>query len=91
MVLREGHICPRGRISIYQYISSVPVHLPNTKGKEPKNDNYVNGAIFVDHAPSYLHIQNQVGLTPVKTFWGEHAAQFGVKLEGFLEDNVPFV
>ena len=47
MVLQKGNICPGDCVSIAQYISSVPIRLPHTTGKDPTNMDYVGGKIFV--------------------------------------------
>ena len=57
IVIHGGNLRPLNRISIYQYISSVPGRLPHTKEKDPRNNKYSRGTIFVDHGSSYSNIK----------------------------------
>jgi hypothetical protein len=95
MVLRRDNLHPGDRVSLDQYISSLPGRLPHTKGKEDKKDKYTGGTIFVDHASSLIHIVNQVGLTSGETLrakkkFEQFADSFGIQIKSYLADNVPF-
>jgi hypothetical protein len=95
MVLRRENLHPGDRVSLDQYISSLPGRLPHTKGKEAKKDKYTGGTIFVDHASSLIHIVNQVGLTSGETLrakkkFEQFAETFGIQIKSYLADNVPF-
>jgi hypothetical protein len=95
LLRRDERLYPGRKVSIDQYISTVPGRLAHTKGKEPKKDKYNGGTIFVDHASAYIHISNQVSLRVGETLRGKHsfekfAALHGIKIEGYRADNVPF-
>jgi hypothetical protein len=95
LLRRDEDLLPGRKVSIDQYISSVPGRLPNTKGKELKKDRYNGGTLFVDHSSAYVHLQHQVSLRVGETLRAKHsfekfAASHGVKISGFRADNVPF-
>ena len=62
MMLHHEHLQPGDCVSLDQYESSTPSHLPHTYGKEKKDDQYNGGTLFVNHASSMLFIQHQVSL-----------------------------
>ncbi len=62
MLLWHGKLQPGAMVSIDQYVSTLPGHLPKTKGKEPKKDKYNGGTLFVDHATTYIYLRHQVSL-----------------------------
>ena len=67
MVLKQHLLKPVDKVSIYQYIYSIPNRLPHTRGKEDATQRYVEGTIFVDHPSGYVFLNHQVGLTADKT------------------------
>ena len=76
----NGYFCDDLRlgdcVSMDQYKSSVPDHLSNTKGKEPKKDRYNEGIILVDHVLSPVFVNNQIFLNIGETLWGkEHTGR----------------
>jgi hypothetical protein len=94
-ILREGDLLPGDAVSIDQYQSSVPGHLPNTKGKEALKDKYNGGTLFYDHATGHIYLENQVSLKAgetIKAKWKfEHAANTcGVIVSKYHADNSPF-
>ena len=50
----HGQILPGSCVSIDQYISGVPGHLPHTQGKEPATSWFHHGTLFADHASSIV-------------------------------------
>jgi transposase InsO family protein len=50
---------PGDRVSLDQYVSSVPGRLAHMYGKEKKRDKMNVGTIFVDHATGHVFIYNQ--------------------------------
>ena len=78
-----------------QYISKTPGRLPHTFGKERKEDKYVGGTIFVDHATGYIFLKHQTSLDAIETVKSKTALEqlsstFGVNIQSFLIDHVPF-
>jgi hypothetical protein len=51
---------PGERVSLNQYVSSVPGCLSHTYGKEKKRDELTGGTIFVNHTNGHVFIYNQV-------------------------------
>jgi hypothetical protein len=49
MAVRRGNLRPGDCVSLDQYKSSYPGHLPHTRGSEPGKDKFVGGTIGVDH------------------------------------------
>jgi hypothetical protein len=53
---------PGDRISLDQYVSSVPGHLAHTYGKEKKRDKLTGGTIFVDHVTGHVSISLSIAV-----------------------------
>jgi hypothetical protein len=70
-MLRRNHLCPGDMVSVDQYVSALPGHLPHTKGEEMKKDQYCGGTIFVDHASSKVFIKHQISLNAGETAMGK--------------------
>ena len=95
MKLKENNLKPGDRVSIDQYISAVPGRLPHTKGKESKNDKFVGGTLFVDHATGFVFVAHQVSLRAGETVQAKRkfeaaAHSMGVSVTSYRADNVPF-
>ena len=95
MSLRRGAMQPGDMVSIDQYVSMLPGHLPHTKGKEPKHQQYNGGTLFVDHATKHIYLQHQVSLQVGDTLRSKHAfeqfaAEHGVTIHAYRADNAPF-
>ena len=95
MRLCQNQLLPGAKVSIDQYISTVPGRLAHTKGKELKREKYVGGTIFVDHCSSYIHASNQVTLragdtVQAKQTFENFATSCGVSIKSYRADNVPF-
>lgn len=86
---------PGQRVSMDQYLSTVPGRLPNTQGKEKKEHKYCGGTIFIDHATKYCRAFHQSALTAEATLLSKHRfendlSEFGIRIRGYLGDNHPF-
>ena len=95
MIRRQNNLQPGDMVSLDQYVSRAPGRLPHTAGKENKKNKYAGGTIFVDHASQYIFLRHQVGLTAAKTLkakiaYEQMSESCGVKIKGYLADNVPF-
>jgi hypothetical protein len=76
-------------------MGSLPGRLPHTKGKELEKDRYTGGTIFVDHASGFIFARNQVSLRAGETIVSKKmfktlAKSYGVSIESYLADNIPF-
>jgi hypothetical protein len=94
-ILKRDTTEPGDCVSIDQYVSTVLGRLPNTKGKERKDEKYNGGTIFVDHATGYVHLTHQVSLRAgetvnAKTNFERFAMQHGVQIKRYRADNHPF-
>lgn len=88
-------LIPGRRTSVDLYQSSTRGRLPNTFGKEPEDQQYTGGAIFVDHATTFVHNTHQLSTTAAETIRSKHnfelfADTFGVSIKEYVGDNNPF-
>jgi hypothetical protein len=95
MSLKVDDLQPGDRVSVDQYMSSVPGRLPHTHGKEKKEDKYTGGTLFINHATGYMFLRHQVSLCAGETVksklaFEQEAEQFGIKIKNYRADNVPF-
>ena len=95
MILKRETTEPGDCVSIDQYVSTVLGRLPNTKGKEKKDEKYNGGTIFVDHATGYVHLTHQVSLRAGETIkskanFERFAMQHGIQIKRYRADNHPF-
>jgi len=95
MAIRAGSLRPGDLVSIDQYQSSFPGRLPDSKGKEPKKNQYTGGTLFVDSALGLVHLSHQVSLKVGETLrakktFEQFARESGVTVKGYRADNVPF-
>jgi hypothetical protein len=95
MLTKRKHLVPGQKVSVDQYMGSTPGRLPHTKGKELKKDKYTGGTIFVDHTSGFVYAWNQVSLRAGETVMAKQlfetlASMFGVKVQGYMADNVLF-
>jgi hypothetical protein len=86
MLLKHGDLMPGNMVSIDQYTSTVPGHLPHMYGKEPKKDKYNGGMLFVNHATGYINLGHQVSLHVGETLKVKHAFEHVA-----AEAGAPFV
>jgi hypothetical protein len=95
MATKKGHLVPGQVFSIDQYMGSTPGHLPRTKGETMIKDKYTRGTLLVNHASGFVYVRNQVSLKAgekvvSKKAFDSFANTFGVRIKGYLADNVPF-
>lgn len=91
-VMKNGDLFPGQRISVDHFICSTRGRLSNTHGKEHEDKQYVGGAIFVDHASGYLHVEPQVHLNTHETLqakvnFEKHCRDLGVLPQSYQSDN----
>ena len=95
MLLRQDQVRPGDMVSVDQYVSTVLGRRSHTKGREPPNERFTGGTLFVDHATSYVFARHQVSLRAGDTVASKHAFErdahtMGVPIKGYRADNVPF-
>jgi hypothetical protein len=95
MAIRRNDLEPGECVSIDQYKCTTPGRLPTSYGKEQDSRRYTGGTIFVDHATSFVFINNQISAAAGETIQGKHKFEkfldsFGVKVKSFRADNHPF-
>jgi hypothetical protein len=57
---------PGQKVSVDLYQSTILGRLPQTKGKEPDDEKYSGGAIFLDIASKINFVKHQANLTAIK-------------------------
>ena len=66
--LKKGNILPGQMVSADHYTLWSPGRLYHTKGKSDPSDMFSGGCVFIDHASSYLSINDQVDINATETF-----------------------
>ena len=92
MAIRAGSLRPGDLVSIDQYQSSFPGRLLDSKGKEPKKNQYTGGTLFVDSASGLVHLSHQVSLKVGETLrakktFEQFARESGVTVKGYRADT----
>lgn len=95
MAIRRGNLAPGDCVSIDQYVCKTPGRLATTLGKEKQDLRYTGGTIFVDHATSFVYIQNQVSLRTGETLHSKWKMEtfldtLGYRVKEYRADNQPF-
>jgi hypothetical protein len=95
MLLRQDQVLPGDMVSVDQYVSTMLGRRPHTKGKEPPNERFVGGTLFVDHATSYVFARHQLSLRAGDTVLSKQAFErdaltMGRLVKTYRADNVPF-
>ena len=95
MMLHCEHLQPGDCVSLDQYESSIPGHLPHTYVKGKKDYQYNGGTMFIDHASSMVFTQHQVSLRMGETLHAKHkfkqlAREHGVTTKSYHANNSPF-
>jgi hypothetical protein len=91
-VLKSDNLFPGQKVSVDHFICSTRGRLKHTYGKEDPRLQYSGGAIFVDHASSYVFIEHQVHMTTHETInskeaFETHSRDFGVIITEYHSDN----
>jgi hypothetical protein len=90
--LRQDDLFPGQKVSVDHFVCSTRGRLQHTFGKEDPKSQYSGGAIFVDHASSYIFVKHQVQLTTHETIqskesYESHCRDLGVIVSEYLSDN----
>ena len=93
--LKVNHLRPGQVVSADQFVSKLPGRLSTSRGREREEEKYSGGTIYVDHASSYVHVNNQVLLTAAETIRGKHQFErelllHGVNVLAYRGDNGVF-
>jgi hypothetical protein len=64
--LKAEHLSPGAKVSVDHFESRLLGRTQDSYGKK-LSDKYKGGAIFVDHASGYIHVENQLGFSAVET------------------------
>lgn len=65
--LKKDHLKPGSQVSTDQFVCSQKGRLLTGTGKGGAHNKYSGGTIYVDHASSYIHLENQVSLNAAET------------------------
>lgn len=95
MALKKEKLEVGQRIHGDQYISAVPGRTPVGRGSSAALNQYTGGVLLADSASEFIFLRNQVTLgtgdtLQTKQAFEHFAAQYGVKLQSFRVDNMPF-
>lgn len=90
--LSQGDLIPGSCISVDQFESTTKGRRSHTFGKEPNEERFCGGTIYVDHASGYVFVRNQVSLRGSDTLKGKHAfeqfaSDVGVDIRKYHGDN----
>jgi hypothetical protein len=92
--LKAEHLSPGAKVSVNHFESRLLGRTQELYGKE-LSDKYKGGAIFIDHASKYLHVEHQLGFSAVQTIQAKQsyenmAFKHGVVVLSYLTDNGTF-
>lgn len=95
MKLKKNHLRPGDCVLVDQYQTPIPGCLPNTYGKEKKEEQFTGGTICVDHASGYIHHTHQVSLRVGETlkalqYFERFSREHNITIKEFRADNTPF-
>lgn len=91
-ILSANNLLPGQCLSVDQYESSVRGRLPSTRGREPPQQQYCGGTLFIDHASGRMFIEHQVTLSASKTILSkrlveQEARSCGIEIDQYHTDN----
>jgi GAG-pre-integrase domain len=91
-ILKEGHLLPGQQISIDHFLCSTEGRLFTSAGKTAKDEMYVGGCLFNDHASGFVHVEFQSHLTTHETLMSKENYELmcrdnGVVPQSYLSDN----
>jgi hypothetical protein len=92
--LKDGHLVPGARVSVDHFESILLGRTFDSFGKS-SSAKFKGGCIFLDHAASYVHVENQVGLSAVETIRTKQGFERlcmdnGVVVQDYLTDSAAF-
>jgi hypothetical protein len=90
--LKRNNLLPGQEVSVDHFICSTRGRLPNSRGRTSTTSMYQGGAIFVDHASGYVHIEHQVSLNSHETMMAKskfenQLREVGVIVQTYRSDN----
>jgi Reverse transcriptase (RNA-dependent DNA polymerase) len=90
--LRKDQLLPGQKVSVDHFIGGPKGRLYSSKGKTESGKMYAGGAIFVDSASSFIHVEHQVALTSHETLQSKHRFEakcrdMGVFIQTYHTDN----
>jgi Reverse transcriptase (RNA-dependent DNA polymerase)/GAG-pre-integrase domain len=90
--LRKNQLLPGQQVSVDHFIGGPKGRLYTSKGKTESGKMYAGGAIFVDYASSYIHVEHQIALTSHETLQSKHKFEakcrdMGVVIQTYHTDN----
>jgi hypothetical protein len=90
--LKQGDLLAGQRVSVDHFNCSTRGRIFTGQGKGLDQDKFVGGAIFVDHASSYLHVEFQTSLNSHETMQAKQKYELvcrdhGVVPQNYLSDN----
>ena len=92
--LKAEHLTPGAKVSVDHFESRILGRTKDSYGKAT-SDKYKGGAIFVDHATGYLHVEHQLGFSAVETVRAKQsyesmAFEHGIVVQSYLTDSGAF-
>ena len=90
--LKKDQLFPGQEVSVDHFVCSTLGRLYTGYGKSSESSMYKGGAIFVDHATSFVHVEHQTSLTSHDTLQAKEQYEFmcrdyGVLPQQYLSDN----
>jgi Reverse transcriptase (RNA-dependent DNA polymerase) len=90
--LRKDKLLPGQQVSVDHFVGGPKGRLYTSKGKTDSGKMYAGGAIFVDHASSFIHVEHQIALTSHETLQSKHKFEamcrdVGVTIQTYHTDN----
>jgi Reverse transcriptase (RNA-dependent DNA polymerase)/GAG-pre-integrase domain len=90
--LRKEQLLPGQRVSVDHFVGGQKGRLYTSKGKTESGKMYAGGAIFVDNASSFIHVEHQIALTSHETLQAKHKFEatcrdMGVVIHTYHTDN----
>jgi hypothetical protein len=90
--LKQNVLHPGQKVSVDHFICSTKGRLYTSRGKTAPHTMYCGGALFVDHASKFIHVEHQISTTSHETILSKHAFEefardHGVIVQTYLADN----
>ena len=89
---KKEHLSPGQKVSVDHFICSTKGRLHTSRGKTAEHTMYSGGALFVDHASKFIHVEHQVSTPSHETILSKHkfetfAWDQGVVVQSYMTDN----
>ena len=90
--ISKDSLFPGQEVSVDHFVCSTKGRLWTSRGKSKSEDLYHGGALFVDQASKYIHVENQVSLSTHATLisklnFERMCADVGVVVQKYLSDG----